>query len=236
MNSLIFKAQLRAFLSHPQLVNRFRFVFTDAPFLCDEGVGVNPVYSDWGPFRRWFRWLKTHDEIEAAKCRELVKESVVRGMENDDGTGEWVGVLGFSQGAKLALSLLYEQQLAKQRGEKAWTNFQFGVVMAGRCPFVALSEEAEEFAWMQSAGGLSDTVDMDSIQERPDMRLSLPTVHVHGLKDDGLTLHKKCIEDYCAPGTAEVVEWEGNHRVAIKKDDVQAVVQKWIELADEYGL
>ena len=55
---------------------------------------MNPVYSDWGPFRRWFRWLKTHDEIEAAKCRELVKESVLRGMEEDEGIGGVGGCVG----------------------------------------------------------------------------------------------------------------------------------------------
>ena len=55
----IFRAQFRSFLR--ALDTRFRFVFVDAPFLCDEGVGVAPVYSDWGPFRRWFRWLPAHD-------------------------------------------------------------------------------------------------------------------------------------------------------------------------------
>ena len=62
----IFKAQFRSFLR--ALGDNFRFVFVDAPFFCDEGVGVAPVYSDWGPFRRWFRWLPTHDDIEPDSC------------------------------------------------------------------------------------------------------------------------------------------------------------------------
>ncbi len=39
----IFKAQFRSFLR--ALGDHFRFVFVDAPFFCDEGVGVAPVYS-----------------------------------------------------------------------------------------------------------------------------------------------------------------------------------------------
>ena len=89
---------------------------------------------------------------------------------------------------------------------------------------------------MQSAGGLPDAADLDSLLERPDMRLRLPTVHVHGLKDEGLHLHRRCVEEYCAPGTTAVVEWDGTHRIPIKKSDVDKVVAKIVEVADEYGV
>ena len=38
VNASIFRAQMRAFLTHPQLSTRFRFVFVEAPFFCDEGL------------------------------------------------------------------------------------------------------------------------------------------------------------------------------------------------------
>ncbi|KAG9775189.1 hypothetical protein KCU88_g5197, partial [Aureobasidium melanogenum] len=152
-------------------------------------------------------------------------------MESDGGTGEWVGVLGFSQGAKLAASLLYEQQLQGKPGP-----WKFAVILAGRAPLVSLNEEAESFPWMQSAGGLPDAADLDSVLERPDMKLRIPTLHVHGLKDEGLHLHRRLVQDYCAPGTTELVEWDGGHRIPIKKADVDKIVDAWVALADEYGI
>jgi predicted esterase len=232
-NASIFHNQLRTILSHPSLSARYRFVFADAPFTCAEGVGVVPVYKDWGPYRRWFRWLGGHEEIDAESARREVLDAVRKAMESDEGSGEWVGVLGFSQGAKVACSLLYQQQLEGR--ESSW-NFQFGVIMAGRCPFAALSTESEEYPWMQSAGGLPSAADLDSIAERPDMRLRVPTVHVHGLKDEGLGLHRRCVEEYCAPGTATVVEWDGPHRIPIKRGDVERVVEGVVGVADEYGV
>jgi predicted esterase len=231
-NATIFHNQLRSFLSHPSLAPRYRFVFVDAPFYCAEGVGVYPVYADWGPYRRWFRWTNDHEPVETSVAHHELEYVLRRAMEGDEGTGEWVGVLGFSQGAKLACSMLYQQQLS---GKGSPWNFRFGIIMAGRCPFAAMSMEGEELPWLQSAGGLPSQADLDSISERPDMRLMVPTVHVHGLKDEGLELHRRCVEEYCAPGTTVVVEWDGPHRVPIKKADVQSVVDAIVGVGDEYG-
>ena len=151
----------------------------------------------------------------------------------------------------MACSMLYEQQLRVDRGEgvarrkelEANGNgngegpegvlWKFGVILAGRCPFAALSAEGEALPWLQSAGGLPNQADMDAITDRPDMKLRAPTLHVHGLRDEGLELHRRAVEDYCAPGTTTVVEWDGPHRVPIKKADVEKVVQAFVELVDE---
>ena len=76
-------------------------------------------------------------------------------MEEDDregGRGEWVGLMGFSQGAKLAASILLEQQAradkARREGKKEWDtcfigipglNWRFGVLLAGRAPLLNLN-------------------------------------------------------------------------------------------------
>ena len=239
VNSLIFKSQLRSFLNHEKLASRYRFVFVDAPFECAEGVGVYPVYKDWGPFKRWSRWLESHEKVAIEEARELIWDAVLKGMEADDdlgADGEWDIVLGFSQGAKVACSLLYEQCLSRNNGEESRTNFKMGIIFAGRAPFLALSQESEGYKWMQSAGGIADGVDLEAIDERPDLRLSVPTLHVHGLKDDGLKLHRRAVEGYCAPGTAEVVEWDGPHRLPIKSMDVEQILGKWMEMGEEYGI
>lgn len=235
VNAPIFRTQFRSFL--PLLSSKFRLVFLDAPFLCAEGVGVLPVYADCGPYRRWFRWLESHEEISDEEVWGEIRGVLKSGMDADEGTGEWVGVLGFSQGAKLAASLLYERQLALDSGtEGEGTKWQFAVMMAGRAPLVSLSEASKDFTWMQGAGGLVEGVDKESIRERPEMRLRLPTLHVHGLKDEGLSLHRTLVEDYCAPGSAALVEWDGPHRIPIKKTDVDRVVKAILELCDEYGI
>ena len=228
----IFRAQFRSFLR--ALDTRFRFVCVDAPFLCDEGVGVAPVYSDWGPFRRWFRWLPAHDEIDPDSCVYEIEYAIQRAMDDDKGTGPWVGLLGFSQGAKLAASILYEQQLCLDQGEKT-SNWQFAVIMAGRAPFVSLSAKTEGQPWMQSAGGLADGVDLDAIKEHDDLKLRLPTIHVHGLQDPGLHLHRRLVNDYCAPGSTTLIEWDGNHRIPLKKADVDKVVEAMLKVAADCG-
>lgn len=235
VTAAIFRAQFRSFLSS-SLSSKFRFVFVDAPFYCEEGVGVVPVYADWGPFRRWFRWLESHEEIDAETCRDEIAYALKQGMDADEGRGEWVGVLGFSQGAKLAASLLYERQLMVDEGEEGGVEWQFAVMLAGRAPLVSLSGKSEGLPWMQSAGGLAEGADLESIRERPEMRLRLPTLHVHGLKDEGLHLHRTLVEDYCAPGSATLVEWDGPHRIPFKKVDVDRVVQAILELCEEYGI
>lgn len=100
----------------------FRFCFADAPFLCQSpGPDVTAVYKDFGPFRRWLRWLPTHPEIATKTAVEKIEGAVEAAMIEDDAkgaTGEWVGILGFSQGAKVAGSLLLRQQ--GRWGEGGW--------------------------------------------------------------------------------------------------------------------
>lgn len=240
VNATIFRSQMRAFLTHPQLATRFRFVFVEAPFFCDEGIGVYPVYSSWGPFRRWSRWLPSHETIDASTCMHEILYAIKQGMKADEGTGEFVAVLGFSQGAKVACSLLLKQQLDEANGTEDKVsplgNFRFGVILAGRAPLLALNEEMEAMKFLQSAAGLPDEADMDAIYDSPEHKLRLPTVHVHGLRDEGLHLHRRCVEDYCAAGTTTLVEWDGPHRIPIKKIDVEKVVDALVATADEYDV
>ena len=163
-------------------------------------------------------------------------------MAADKGTGPWVGLLGFSQGAKLAASLLFETQLRLdgEEGENVAKGVQggedkgqgvmgvqwrFAILLAGRAPLVSLSPLSRGLKGMQDAGGLADNVDLDSIKGTDGTRLRLPTVHVHGMADEGLWLHRRLLEDYCEEGSAEVVDWEGAHRIPIKKADVERVVE-----------
>ncbi|KAF2459873.1 citrinin biosynthesis oxidoreductase CtnB [Lineolata rhizophorae] len=236
----VFRAQARSLTR--QLSPYFRLVFADGPFLCDPGPGILPVYADWGPFRRWLRWLPAHDEIDKESAVEEIGFALRTAMERDDGRGEWVGLVGFSQGAKLAASLLFEaqaraeaeeQHAEEEEGGLDWLpRWKFAVLLAGRHPLVSLSPRTAHPA-LVSAAAISEGFDYPGEVED---KLRLPTVHVHGLQDPGLHLHRRLLRQYCDKDTVTVVEWEGSHRVPIKMNDIVPIVDATLDAAVRAGV
>ena len=151
---------------------------------------------------------------------------------DDEGTGPWVGLLGFSQGAKLASSLLYDQQIRLEKEGKADTDYKFAVLLAGRSPIVSFSEYSKSEACVD-AGAVSEGFKFEG--KSPHV-LRLPTIHVHGLQDQGIHLHRKMLEQYHDPATSTVIEWDGNHRVPIKKVDVEKITKEIYRIAKEQGV
>ncbi|KAJ1324081.1 Serine hydrolase (FSH1) [Microdochium nivale] len=264
-NASIFRAQCRA-VSRALSPRHFRLVYAEAPFASQPGPDVLSVYADCGPFKRWLRWKPEHPAISDADTVRAIDDALRSAMDADDedegGTGPWVGLLGFSQGAKIAASLLMRQQilLASAGGGSelpsispaSWRNdkepvveWKFAILLAGRAPLVNLLSEhvfSSPMLSRPSQIGLGDDGD-DSSSGALDLRdlatgkhmLALPTVHVHGLLDEGLALHRELRDVYCEPGTAALVEWVGMHRVPIKSADVQAVVDAVVDVAAATG-
>jgi hypothetical protein len=197
------------------------------------------------------RWRPEH---EAAAGNEEVIAAIENSMEvamaEDDAagwTGEWVGLLGFSQGAKLAASVLYEIQRQMEEeddvmnkvvaggGRKdpgggmvgfAGVNWRFGILLAGRGPLVGLNAKTYGLANMDEPGAMASSfAPQPGRYSGNQTRLALPTVQVHGLSDPGLEYHRALLEEFTDAGTAEVLEWDGGHRVPIKKTDVQPLLQ-----------
>ena len=126
-------------------------------------------------------------------------------MNEDDArgaTGAWVGLLGFSQGAKMAASLLFTQQ---QRAEilgaaNAGSDFRFAVLLAGRAPLVSLDPELVMSSALADAS--QSTLVFANSPDKADLEkwkhvLRLPTIHVHRRQDQGLHLHRRLLEQYC---------------------------------------
>ncbi|OQN95840.1 hypothetical protein B0A48_18125 [Cryoendolithus antarcticus] len=210
----------------------FRLVFADGPFYCPAGPGIVPVYEQHGPFRRWLRWLPEHPEIDDEAATEEVFYAIETCKRDDEGTGPWVGLMGFSQGAKLSASLLYHQQIRVEKTGKAETDYKFAVLLAGRSPLVSFSEHSRHPA-LVNAGQVSEGFDYP--HQSPHV-LSLPTIHVHGLADGGLHLHRKMLAQYHDPKTSTVVEWDGAHRVPLKKTDVDKIAAEIYRVAREQGV
>ena len=223
-NAFVMEAQCRAIIF--ALKDKFRLCFAQGPFHAEAGPDVLFVYGEFGPFHGWTppEWLavaaEQHRHVSGQEVISKVGDALQRAMDADDdagGTGPWVGILGFSQGAKVSASLLLHQQ---ENMLDSPFNFRFGVIMAGRGPPV-LTEELKNLM---------------EAQAHDDCRLRLPTLHVHGLLDPGLEVHRRMFRQWFEPGSAKLVEWDGNHRLPFKKADVTAVVESLLAVAAQAGV
>lgn len=216
------------------------------------GPDVLSVYADYGPFKRWLRWLPEHDhptdDADAVRALDGALDAAIRADDALGADGPWVGLLGFSQGAKMVASLLFRAQvLAESGGGGALggsggsvvssIRWRFAVILAGRSPIVSLVDPS-----VFSSPLLADPSEF-GLHAPPDLMevargrhiLKLPTIHVHGLSDPGLPLHRDLLDSYCDPATARLVEWDGAHRLPLKATDVNPVVEQMLEVARETG-
>lgn len=144
----------------------------------------------------------------------------------------------------MAASLLLAQQKRAEvlGAEYAGSRFRFAVLLAGRAPLVSLdpdlvtssalvnaSECKVEFDGFPSDDGNGGEGEREHV-------VRLPTIHVHGLQDPGLRLHRRLLDEYCEKGSTRLVEWDGDHRVPIKTKDVAAVVEQILDVANETGV
>ena len=181
------------------LNDHFEFVFIDAPFDSVAGPGVLPVFEDAGPYYRWARWYDDErGELLGDRLRTTLE---ARG-------GPWVGVMGFSQGGRLAAGLLWEQQQNKLHELVPGLNFKFGVFFGSGYPILHLSHgpkgefyEREHKDW----------------DDKYTEAIHIPSVHIHGLQDGVLPMTRlltKCFD----PKMAEVFEYEIGHYMPPEKD------------------
>jgi hypothetical protein len=238
-NARIFKAQCRRLIV--QLDSEFRFVFAEAAFASDAGSDVLSVYSQWGPFKRWLRWLPGHLWIPPETVVAKLDYQLAEAMQQDNergGTGNWVALLGFSQGAKVAASLLYRQQVREEVLGKhhAGSNFQFGILMAGRSPLVSLDSGTNLTPALPNAAETTDSPDYNMQEYEEGHVLRIPTLHVHGLRDKNLHLHQQLFEDFCDPGSRKLVVWDGEHRLPLKLNEVSPITYQIRELAKQSGI
>jgi pimeloyl-ACP methyl ester carboxylesterase len=245
VNAQVFRLQCRGLCR--ALEASFRFVFVDAPYLSPADPGIMATYAELQPFRRWLRWqVDQPNPGPEAICRDIdhALEDAMTGDSALGATGDWVAVMGFSQGAKVAASLLLRQRLRAEKladfENNSNTNFKFGVILAGRAPLVALHPGLTDSLALADADELTTgafaQVTGSTFLQGSDHLLSLPTLHVHGTKDPGLANHQRLLADFCRPGTTRVVEWNGDHRVVIQPADVAAVAGAIVALARETGI
>ncbi|KAK4631554.1 Esterase dbaE [Fulvia fulva] len=235
-NSKIFEVQCRCL--EKALRDTFRLVYVEAPYISYPGPDVVQVYKHMSPFKGWLRW-RHEDELRSAPAAvERINAAIKLAIDEDDkagASGDFVGVLGFSQGAKLAASLLYtQQQLEEVMHERSgWPPFRFGILLAGRTPMVWLNADYDMPIGIVDAAAVS-TAPTDHLPPMLDnQKLSVPTLHVHGIQDPGLPLHQKFLHNCCDPSSTTLLEWDGKHRIPFRHADIDRLVQGILNLARE---
>lgn len=155
------------------------------------------MFDSCEPFLRWTRSPGDSNLPEETKTliSTLCKET------------EFVGVLGFSQGAKLAAGLLLEQQVRGRKG------FRFGVLlMAVSPPLVS---------------GLSD--------EQRATKIAVPSVVVLGKEDPWRDEGRRLYDEFWEKGKANLLELEVGHRLPDLEAENKMVVDEILRLYRETG-
>ncbi|KAM3499374.1 hypothetical protein MY10362_007355 [Beauveria mimosiformis] len=235
-NARIFKMQCRK-IAH-DLREEYRFVYVEAPFASEPGPDVMQVFSENGPFKRWLRFVPAHPAMTPQAAVAKLDQAVEAAMAEDDergGCGAWTALLGFSQGAKMCASLLYRQQNRAEAAAAAAESeasaadpspavrFRFGVLLAGRGPFVSLEPDRPENETLPSAADLSSIKEKEP---RGEHCLRIPTIHMHGLQDPGLQEHRELYREYCHVEARSLLEWDAGHRLPVRSDDVAPLVRE----------
>lgn len=131
------------------LQSKFQFIFIDAPFVAPPGPGVLPVYEGCDPFLSW-QSSDTNAEVMPQEVDKLLQNVFQACLRKGNPP---VGILGFSQGARVATGLLLST-------EEIFSSIKFGVLVNGTSPALQIKSDCQ-------AGGI----------------VRVPTVHVHGLYD-----------------------------------------------------
>lgn len=182
------------------LKKHFDFAFLDAPWVSPPGPGVLPVFADAGPFYRWARWYEDEDG-------GMLKDRL-RGALSQPG-GPWVGVLGFSQGGRLAAGLLWEQEQGKLDDLCPGVDFKFGVFIGAGYPILHLSHGPK---------GAFNEREHREWDPKYEHALHIPSVHVHGKKDPVVpfaTLMQQCFE----PSMATLLEPDIGHQMPLDEEE-----------------
>ncbi|PBP27624.1 citrinin biosynthesis oxydoreductase CtnB [Diplocarpon rosae] len=190
------------------LSGSYELVFFDAPYERDAGPGVLPAFSyeQYGPYRTWF--TRSQDDKERGDGRnaegrgEGGVERVLRLISETGGEGEWIGVMGFSQGTRVAGGVLLDQQRRREMGlpeADGELNFRFGIMcMGGAAPMV------------------SDIVHASY----SDSLINIPTLHLHGTKDINYQNGKKMWKTHYEANSTTVWDIDYHHAMPWYRADV----------------
>ncbi|KAG9247438.1 oxidoreductase [Calycina marina] len=174
------------------LADQFEFVFLDAPHETGPGPGVLPFFEGCTPYLRWTS--ETGQVSMPEKTRDLLVKTQEE-QKKKDGRG-FVGVMGFSQGGRVAAGLLLTHQLTKDTdaGEKG---LRFGVFLNSVCPPMAYEVEGSDLT----------------------TKIEFPSLHVIGKKDPWKDSGRRLFEENFYEKQAVLLEFDVAHRLPTQQED-----------------
>lgn len=187
------------------LASEFEFIFLDAPLESGPGPGVHPVFEGCDPYFRWV--LEPSRVIMPQETRDALRKCFEE-RRVKDGRG-FVGVLGFSQGARVAAGLLLEQQL--RRADIVGGGLQFGVFMNGTCPPL--------------------TYELSEVEKAE--RIAFPTLSVIGKEDPWKEEGKKLFSEHCDKEHAVLLEFDVGHRLPLLEEDTAKIAVEILRMYHE---
>ncbi|KAF7595521.1 hypothetical protein BBP40_005857 [Aspergillus hancockii] len=201
-NSQVLQLQLAAIRNH--LGNSHDFVFVNGTIPCDADPEVKSIIP--GPYLCYYS-APTPGQVQDAF--DLIYEVI-------EDEGPFDGIIGFSQGAALASSLLLKQAKDSPRDPPL---FKMAVLLCASLPFDLDSELAPittiEVVPQASGFPMKGRDDMLVLQRyRPETtttRIPIPTLHVIG-KADQYQEQGRALAELCAD-KAEVVAHDAGHIV-----------------------
>lgn len=202
---------------------------------------MRPVYEDSGPFWRWQCDMLaaeafdiTEDEVLAE--RDEVRETVLRMLRNTnvgDG-GEFVGVMAFSQGARVVTGLLLYIEKMRREGRLAklgLPELKFAVINSATYPPLFLDSETE--SWV-TGGKLIETSPNASetalsagetwLPPNKKAKVIIPTLHLHGSTDPWRPESEKMKVEFFTESESTIIEYTGGHQVPVREQDTSKII------------
>lgn len=206
-NKAIFRAQCHQL--QKELEHEFELVYFNAPFESRAGPDVLPAFSSYAPFRSWFM---ANDEGERTDGSGYDKtgndglERVLEMMRAIEPPGEWVAAMGFSQGTRVVGGLLLDQQrrsesiIERESAMLSNLDLKFGVLcVGGGAPMLSSLTKAANSSPFDTAPGSGNE------------RITIPTLHYHGLRDINLTRGRSVLKNYYDPSSVTLWELDYHH-------------------------
>jgi predicted esterase len=183
------------------LRDHFNFLFVNGPFASPPGPGVLPVFADCSPYYAWESSGTKQGDTLPDETIILLTETFQACAAAGD---EVVGVMGFSQGARVATGLL------SWRGHKHFSSLKFGIMLNGSYP-----------AMLPSL--LKGSC--------PLYKISIPTVHIHGLLDQFLAQSRMLLDCHFSRSHTMLLELRIGHQVVSKETSTRlladAIIDMW---------
>ena len=167
-------------------------------------MGMLPVFESCTPFYRWVsrRFKMGEGDSEGTPVEEVeAVDGILESVMNENGGVEtFVGIIGFSQGARLVPGLLMRQLIEMRDLESSKWKFKFGVMIGGPFPPIAMSE----------------TVDVKDYE----LLKQIPTVHGWG-RDDPVIQGAKQMAEMAENENSFVMDFAGGHHLPLKDDEAR---------------